>query len=101
MNSPTDFGITETSKGIDISVYVTPRSSANSIAGARGDELKVTLAAPPVEGAANRALLEYLAKRLGIPRNAVRLLSGETSRHKVVSVEGIDRPTAMQKLGLA
>jgi uncharacterized protein (TIGR00251 family) len=100
MPNPSDYGIAATPGGIRLRVYVTPRSSSNAIVGAHNGELKIALAAPPVEGAANRALVEYLAKRLAVPRSAVRLLSGDTSRHKVLGVDGVSAETAMLKLGL-
>jgi uncharacterized protein (TIGR00251 family) len=70
------------------------------VVGEHNGELKLTLAAPPVEGAANRALVEFLARTLGLPKSALRIVSGETSRHKTVSAEGIDVQTAMRALGL-
>jgi uncharacterized protein (TIGR00251 family) len=100
MPNPSDYGITATPGGIRLRVYVTPRSSGNAIVGAYNGELKVALAAPPVEGAANRALVEHIAKRLGVPRSSVRLLSGDASRHKVLSVDGVTAETAMLKLRL-
>jgi hypothetical protein len=53
-----------------------------------GDAVKVRLAAPPVEGAANDALIRFVAERLGVPRSAVRIAAGATSRRKVVEVDG-------------
>ncbi len=61
-------------------------------------ELKVKLTAPPVEGEANRALVLYLAGKLGIGRGAVRLLSGETGRHKTVLIEGLEPPQVAARL---
>jgi uncharacterized protein len=101
MPDPSLPGIERTEGGVCIRVYASPRASANSILGLHNGEVKVALVAPPVEGAANRALIEFLAKKLGVPRGAVTLISGETSRHKRVQVEGIDTQTALSKLGLA
>ena len=89
MPDPGSYGIQDTPTGITIRIYVTPRASANKVIGAHNGELKVTLTAPPVEGAANKALVEFLAKTQGMPKASVSLLSGETSRHKVVRVQGI------------
>ena len=100
MLNPLEYGISVTPGGIRLRVYVTPRSSSNAIVGAHNGELKIALVAPPVEGAANRALIEYIAKRMGVPRSDVRLLSGDTSRHKVLSVEGVTAETAMLRFGL-
>ena len=73
-----------------VRLKVQPRSSRNQVAGVEAGELKVKLTAPPVEGEANRALVLYLAEKLGTGRGAIRLLSGETGRHKAVLVEGLE-----------
>jgi uncharacterized protein len=91
-------GISEDAAGVTIRVYVAPRSSANGVAGFHDGEVKVALTAPPVDGAANKALVEFIAKKLGVPKSAVSLVSGETSRHKLVRVNGIDASEAKGKL---
>jgi uncharacterized protein (TIGR00251 family) len=70
-------------------IRVIPRASKSAIAGTRGDALLVRLSAPPVEGAANEALIDLLARTLGQPRRNVTIVSGHTSRDKRVSIEGI------------
>jgi uncharacterized protein (TIGR00251 family) len=70
-------------------VSVQPRASKTELAGLYGGALKVRVAAPPVDDAANRALVEFLAECLGVARRAVRIVAGETSRTKVVEVDGI------------
>ena len=85
---------------MSIRVYVAPRSSANKLLGLHNGALKIALTAPPVEGAANKALVEFLAKALSVSRSSVNLVSGETSRSKTVSVSGIDVDEAARKLGL-
>ena len=72
-----------------LSVRVIPRAAKNAIAGTRGDAVLVRLSAPPVEGAANDALVEYLAKALSIPRRQISIVSGHTSRDKRVAIEGL------------
>jgi uncharacterized protein len=86
--------------GVVIKIYVVPRASANKIVGEYNGALKIALTAPPVEGAANKALVEFLAKTLGVPKGGVTILSGETSRNKTVRIEGIKLGAAAQKLGL-
>jgi len=81
-----------------IRVYVAPRSSSNKVVGTHNGEVKVALTAPPVEGAANKALVEFLAKALAVPKGSVALVSGESSRHKVVRVSGITAEAALKKL---
>ena len=72
-----------------LDVRVIPRASKSAIAGKRGDALLVRLSAPPVDGAANEALVEFLARALGQPRRNVTIVSGHKSRDKRVSIEGI------------
>jgi uncharacterized protein (TIGR00251 family) len=84
-----DYGIQSVQGGITIKVQVSPRSSSNMAVGSHNGALKVALTAPPVEGVANKALVDFLAKALGVPKSAVEIMSGETSRHKVVRVRGV------------
>jgi uncharacterized protein (TIGR00251 family) len=77
--------------GVLFEVWVQPRASRTEVAGTHGEAVKVRLAAPPVEGAANAELIAFLAKQLGVSRSAVRIVKGERGRNKVVEVEGISR----------
>ena len=77
--------------GVTLVVHVTPRSRKNEIVGANGQALRVRLTAPPVEGAANAALCEFLARVLGVRKSAVTLVAGQSSRHKVVRVDGVTK----------
>jgi uncharacterized protein (TIGR00251 family) len=72
-----------------LSVRVIPRASKSAITGRRGDAVVVRLAAPPVEGAANDALVVLLARALSVPRRQVSIVSGEKSRDKRVAIEGL------------
>ena len=72
-----------------LTVHVQPKASRSEIAGLHGDALKVRLAAPPVDGAANEELIRVIAKWAGVPRSAVALVSGHTSRRKVVQIDGV------------
>lgn len=80
--------IKETADGVELSVRVIPRAKKTACSGVRGDLLVVRLAAAPVEGAANDALIDFFAEALGLPRRAVRILSGERSREKRVAIAG-------------
>lgn len=71
-------------------VRVQPRASRTEVAGTQQGALKVRLQAPPVDGAANEALVDFLADSLGVPRRLVRIVSGASSRTKVVEVTGVD-----------
>lgn len=73
-----------------IAVRVQPRASRTEIVGRHGDELKIRLTAPPADGAANRALVDLLARRLGVPTGAVEIVGGHASRSKRVAVTGAD-----------
>jgi uncharacterized protein (TIGR00251 family) len=71
-------------------VRVTPRGSKEEVIGWRDDVLVVKLTAPPVEGAANKACVDFLARVLGVKRSQVSLVSGEKSRDKAFEIEGLD-----------
>ena len=86
--------IASTRNGVMIDVRVMPRATKAGIAGTRDGALLVRLNAPPVEGAANRELIEVIARALNVPRRSVTIVSGERSRHKRVSVVGITREVA-------
>jgi len=88
----------ESAAEVTFSVHVVPRASRNEIAGVEGEALRVRLTAPPVEGAANAALLAFLAEVLEVPRRDVRLVSGQTARRKVVAVAGLKAEAVQEKL---
>ncbi|HEX9987354.1 MAG TPA: DUF167 domain-containing protein [Chloroflexia bacterium] len=98
MLDTSSYGIEATPTGVTIRVYVAPRSSANKVVGVYNGALKVALTAPPVEGAANKALVEFFAKTLGVPKSAVKLIAGETSRHKVLSILGVGAQATLTRL---
>jgi len=70
-------------------VRVQPRAKKNALAGQIAQEWKLLLTAPPLEGRANQACIEFFARGLRIPQSRVRLVSGEKSRHKVLDLEGV------------
>ncbi len=92
--------IVPTATGIRLAVQVQPRASRNELVGRHGEALKVRLQAPPVEGAANDGLIRFLAERLGVPRAAVRIVAGSTSRRKTVLIDGISPAEAGRRLAL-
>ena len=73
---------------VRVGVHVQPRASRSEIVGLHGAALKVRLQAPPVDGAANDALVTLLADRLGVPRRSVHVVAGTTSRAETVEIEG-------------
>lgn len=90
--------IVESPRGVTFDVRVIPRARRNAIDGVQGDALKVRLAAAPVDGAANDALIAFLAERLGVRKSVVSIRSGAKSRNKTVYVEGVDRARVEQLL---
>lgn len=92
--------IQETPDGVRIEVKALPRSSKNQVQGEQDGALKVKLAAAPVDGEANQALVKYLASYLDIPRRNVVLLKGESSRNKVLEIKGLSREALLGKLKL-
>ena len=84
--------------GVLISVKVQPRASANEVGPPSGEELRLKVTAPPVDAAANDALIRLLAETLDCPRNRVELVRGHTSRHKVVKVYGATLADVLAKL---
>ncbi len=91
--------IAATTGGVRLTLHVQPRASRTEVAGPHGDALKVRLAAPPVEGAANEELVRFLAERLKVPRSAVTLVSGMGGRRKVVVVAGVMEHQVRERLG--
>jgi len=74
---------------VTLELYVQPGARKSGFAGQHGDRIKVKLAAPPVDGKANEALVEFLAAHYGVPRRSVRITAGLKSRLKRVTIEGI------------
>ena len=83
-----------------ITIRLSPRASREEIAGERDGAVLVRVTAPPVDGAANEALVKLLAKTLRVPKSAVAIVSGETSRTKVVQVDGVEEADLRARLGL-
>ena len=78
---------------------VQPRAKKNAIVGELGDALKVALTAPPIDGRANQACIEFFADLLNVPRSAVTIVSGQSSRNKVIRVTGSTVNTLRSKFG--
>jgi hypothetical protein len=85
--------------GVLLSVKLQPRASANAIGDALGSELRIKVTAPPVDAAANEALVKFLAQQLDCPRNRVELLRGHTSRHKTIKLHGLAAEAVLKSLG--
>jgi uncharacterized protein (TIGR00251 family) len=92
--------ITEMTDGLRLEVKVQPRSSRNQIVGEQAGALKVKLTAPPVEGEANAALVDFLSDYFKIPRKNINLVKGETSRSKLIEITGISLNEFIDKVGI-
>lgn len=90
--------ITETPDGIVFSLHVQPRGSRNELCGAQGEEIRLKLTSPPVDGAANKLCVEFMAKQLGVAKSKVTIISGEKSRHKTLKVVGVSREALLELL---
>lgn len=84
--------------GVSLQIKVVPRASRNEIGEVLGDRLKIKIAAPPVDSAANEELVAFLAKQLGVSRSAVQIAHGQTSRNKTVLIQGLDAATVARGL---
>jgi len=80
----------QTAAGVELQLLVQPRASRDQLVGAQGAELKVRLAAPPVDGAANAACCAFFAKLCRLPKSRVTLIAGESSRHKRLLLAGVE-----------
>lgn len=90
--------IETTTTGIRLHLYVQPGGKKSEVLGEHDGALKIRVQAPPVEGKANAAVIEFVAKLFGVPRARVSLLRGHQSRLKVVEVEGLEIEKAAAKL---
>jgi uncharacterized protein (TIGR00251 family) len=90
--------IHETAGGATLAVKVHSRAKKNAITGEIGDALKLDLTAPPLDGRANQACIEFFANLLKVPRSSVTIASGETSRNKVIRVAGLSSDEVRRRL---
>jgi uncharacterized protein (TIGR00251 family) len=87
--------------GVRLRLRIQPRASRSEVVGLHGETIRIRLAAPPVDGAANDELVRHLAEVLGVPRRAVEITAGHAARLKTVTVAGIEPAAAARALGLA
>ena len=100
MSDASGFVVTARATAVRFAVRVQPRSARVGVDGAHGDALRVRVQAPPVDGAANDAVIEVLADALGVARRAVRIIAGDASRSKVVEVAGLTEREMRARLRL-
>jgi uncharacterized protein (TIGR00251 family) len=87
-------------EGCAIELHVVPGASRTRIAGVHGGRVKLQVAAPPVDGAANDEVTRFIAELLGVGRGAVRIASGATGRRKSVRIDGVDAATAARAFAM-
>ncbi len=92
--------VQDTKDGVILTVHIQRKASTTECVGIHGDAIKIRVAAPPVEGAANDALIQFIARRLSIPTASVRIHSGASGRHKRVLVKGATAQLVMARLNL-
>lgn len=90
----------ETIGGVTFAIKVHPRAKKNAITGELGDALKVALTAPPVEGKANEACIDFFAKFLEVPRSSITIAAGQTSCNKVIRVIGLSVTEIVKRLNI-
>jgi uncharacterized protein (TIGR00251 family) len=90
----------ETAGGVTFAVKLQPRARRNAIAGELGDALKLSLTAPPVDGRANLACIEFLSDALRVPKSSISIVSGQTNRRKLIQVTGITALELRERLQL-
>ena len=95
--TPPEF-LREQPDGVLLSVKVQPRAPKNEIGVARGNELKIRVTAPPVDAAANEALVRLLAEKLDCPRNRIEIVRGHKSRHKILKLHGFGAGDIIRKI---
>lgn len=95
---PEGLDLRESPEGVRLRVRVQPRASRDALGGERQGALVVRIAAPPVEGAANEALVRFLGKTLGVAPSAVGIVSGATGRNKVLAIAGLDAAAVRERL---
>jgi len=88
MNTPELPFLSTSNNDLILSIYVQPRASKNQICGIQGEELKIRLTSPPVDGAANKLCREFVADLFDVAKSSVEIISGETSRHKRLRISG-------------
>ena len=86
--------------GVTLSVKIHPRAKKNAITGILDGALKVSLTAPPIDGKANDACIEFFAKLLQVPRSSVTIASGQTSRGKLIRVSGLSAEEVRRRIGI-
>ena len=94
------FTVRDTANGAQFALRVQPRASRNALGGTLGDAVKLALTAPPVDGKANHAVVEYLSDLFRVPKSSIVIVSGETGRNKLIAVRGMRAEQVLKALNL-
>lgn len=92
--------ITKTARGLRLRLFIQPKASKNEIIGPHNGALKIKITAPPVDGKANAALVDFLSDVLDLPKRQIEILKGETGRNKSVEILGLSEEDLRQRLNL-
>jgi uncharacterized protein (TIGR00251 family) len=91
--------IREAQSGVSVPLHVQPRARRTQIAGTHGDALKIQVSAPPAEDAANRAVVDFFARLLRLPKARLQIIAGQKSRDKILRIEGITANELRKRIG--
>jgi uncharacterized protein (TIGR00251 family) len=94
------FTVRDTARGAQFALRVQPRASRNAFVGVMGDAIKLAITAPPVDGKANQAVIEYLADVFRVSKSSIVIVSGETGRNKLVAIRGMTSEQVRKVLGV-
>jgi uncharacterized protein (TIGR00251 family) len=94
------FSVRDTAHGAQFALKVQPRASRTAIAGLIGDAVKLAITAPPVDGKANQAVIEFLSDLFRVPKSSIVIVSGETGRNKLIAVRGATAEQVLKALGV-
>ena len=95
-----DLQVRESASGLEIRLHVQPRAKRSEVSGIHNGALKLKVTAPPVDDAANRAIIEFFSDRLGIPKSSLRIISGLKSRDKTLQINGLSLQSFLAGLKL-
>jgi hypothetical protein len=94
------FTVRDTARGAQFALRVQPRASRTAIAGVIGDAVKLAITAPPVDGKANQAVIEFLSDLFHVSKGSIEIVSGETGRNKLIAIRGVSAEQVRTVLGV-
>ncbi len=97
---PEDLHVRESASGLEIRLHVQPRARRSEVSGLHNGALKLKVTAPPVDDAANRAIIEFFSDQLGISKSSLRIISGLKSRDKILQISGLSLQNFLARLKL-